>query len=260
MELEIIKEIYLDFCSPYPQDIQVKQGDVGRFLSAQILNDGVSYSIPEGASAKIASGDLWYDCIIKDNHVLIPLVSSFLLEPSEGRPCQIEFTKGENRLTCFNLTLKIDKSVRDDGAIEGSNEFSVLDRAIDNAEAATTAANTAAANANSKATLANTAANNANIAAGKAQTVAATVQQKLDDGDFIGPPGPPGKTGATGETGPIGPTGPPGEDGVAAVTALNPGCFGMSVNNAGHLIMTHNDNDPQPPLSIVNGRLIYTIS
>ena len=79
----------------------------------------------------------------------------------------------------------------------------------------------------------------------------------------IGPPGPEGPTGPQGEkgeTGDQGPAGPKGEDGVAVVTDLNPGYFAMGVNNEGHLILTHNDNEPAPPLSIQDGRLIYTIS
>lgn len=43
-----------------------------------------------------------------------------------------------------------------------------------------------------------------------AQAVADEVQQRLDDGDFVGPQGPQGDTG---ETGPIGPQGPQGEKG-----------------------------------------------
>lgn len=56
-----------------------------------------------------------------------------------------------------------------------------------------------------------------------------------------------------------GPQGPPGQDGAAVVTQLNPGLFAMSVDSRGHLIMTHNDNEPAPPLEIQTGRLIYTV-
>lgn len=257
-QLQIIKDITLDFYDAPQVVVHAKQGDNGRYVRVSIQDSNLNYIIPSGAIARIASGTVWNTCTISENKILAQLTPDMLKK--EKQMCQIELLLGDTKLTTVSFILVVEKSARDDGAIEGSNKFSVLDQTIKDAGAATTAANTAAANANSKATLANTAANNANIAAGKAQTVAATVQQKLDDGDFIGPPGPQGKTGNTGATGPIGPTGPPGEDGVAAVTALNPGCFGMSVNNAGHLIMTHNDNDPQPPLSIVNGRLIYTIS
>lgn len=57
-------------------------------------------------------------------------------------------------------------------------------------------------------------------------------------------------------------TGPKGDKGDSgAVVALNPGLFGMYVNEAGHLILVHNDNDPAPPLSITaEGKLVYNIS
>lgn len=119
------------------------------------------------------------------------------------------------------------------------------------------------------------ATNAANAAAEDAQAVADTVQQKLDNGEFIGPQGQKGDKGDIGEQGPPGQAGPqgaqgqrgekgekgdPGEDGAVAITELSPGMFALSVNAEGHLILTHNDNEPAPPLSIQDGKLIYTIS
>ena len=80
-----------------------------------------------------------------------------------------------------------------------------------------------------------------------------------------GPQGPEGLQGPQGEQGTQGPAGPPGpqgekgEDGSAVAMTLAPGMIAMRVNEEGHLILTHNDNEPAPPLSIVNGRLVYTI-
>ena len=150
------------------------------------------------------------------------------------------------------------------------------------------------------------AADRAEDAAERAEDIADTVQEKLDNGDFIGPQGPKGDkgdkgdtgaqgpkgdTGATGpqgqkgdtgpqgpqgETGPQGPKGDTGDTGPqgpkgdkgdqgdegnpGVITELSPGLFGLSVNEEGHLILTHNDNEPAPPLSIQDGNLIYTIS
>ena len=84
-----------------------------------------------------------------------------------------------------------------------------------------------------------------NNASKKAEDITREIQGKIESGELTGPPGPQG---------------PKGEDGVASVTQLNPGMFGMYVNEEGHLIMTHNDNEPAPPLSIRDGKLIYTIS
>ena len=101
---------------------------------------------------------------------------------------------------------------------------------------------------------ANQAAADAETAADAAQAVADTVQQKLDNGEFIGQPGDKGEKGDKGDKG------DPGKDGVAVITKLSPGMFAFSVNAEGHLILTHNDNEPAPPFSIQDGKLIYTIS
>lgn len=57
-----------------------------------------------------------------------------------------------------------------------------------------------------------------------------------------------------------GPPGNDGKDGYAFVTSLNPGFFHLAVGTDGHLYVTHNDNDPAPPLTIRDGHLIYTIT
>jgi len=66
----------------------------------------------------------------------------------------------------------------------------------------------------------------ANTAATNAQNVADTVQQKLDNGDFVGPQGPKGDTGATGpqgETGATGATGATPNLQIGTVATGNPG-------------------------------------
>ena len=52
-----------------------------------------------------------------------------------------------------------------------------------------------------------------------------------------------------------------GEQGnTGIVTTLNPGMFALSVGEDGHLYLTQNDNQPMPPLTVENGRLIYNIT
>lgn len=85
-------------------------------------------------------------------------------------------------------------------AASGANQAkSQAEAAATRAEQKSDEANTAAANANTAASTANQAAANAETAADTAQTVADTVRQKLDNGEFIGPPGPQGKKGNPGE-------------------------------------------------------------
>lgn len=66
--------------------------------------------------------------------------------------------------------------------------------------------------------------------------------------------------GDKGDTGPTGPQGPKGEDGSMVGVSLESGMFAMHVDDEGHLILTHNDNEPTPPLSINSeGHMVYTI-
>lgn len=56
----------------------------------------------------------------------------------------------------------------------------------------------------------------------EAYAIVAELQQKLDDGEFVGPQGPEGKTGATGPKGETGQTGPQGETGATGATGATP--------------------------------------
>lgn len=56
------------------------------------------------------------------------------------------------------------------------------------------------------------------------------------------------------------PRGPKGSDGTGVTTELKPGWFTVSVEPDGHLYLTHNDFDEAPPLSVRDGKLVYTIS
>lgn len=109
----------------------------------------------------------------------------------------------------------------------------------------------AAENADAAAGDAQIAAGEASTAAQNANAIADEIRAQRDAGEFQGERGP---------IGPQGPKGDQGDDGIGTVLELDPGLFGMHVDEDGHLILTHNDNEPAPPLSIQNGRLIYTIS
>ena len=77
------------------------------------------------------------------------------------------------------------------------------------------------------------------------------------DQGIQGAKGDTGAQGIQGERGDKGDQGETGEDGT--VVSLSQGYFYMEVVD-GRLKLTHNDNEPSPPLSITeNGRLIYTI-
>lgn len=156
----LIKEIFLDFYERNFVAVQAKQGDVGRGLLVNLIDNGTTYEIPSGATARIASGTVWNACEITENKISAPITSDMLKTPGR-RPVQIELILGNDKLTTVSFTLDVLASARDDGAIEGSNEFSVLDQTIKDAGAATTAAN----------------------------NIANTVQDKLNNGEFDGSDG-----------------------------------------------------------------------
>ena len=221
--MQIIKEIYLDFYNVNYVSVTAKQYDTGRVVSIQIVQNGSIFLIPEGAVAKIASEEVWNNCTLDGNKIIAPLASKLLEKPGT-RKCQIELTDGTDKLTTLSFELIVLASDRDDGAIEGENNLNAIDDIIRRGEECI----------------------------GQINTVTDEVQRKLDNGDFVGPMGP---------IGPVGPQGPKGAEGAAVITKLDPGLFAMSVNSDGHLIMTHNDNEPAPPLEIQTetGRLIYTV-
>lgn len=217
--MQITKEIYLDFYNINYVSVTAKQYDTGRGVSIQIIQNGSVFQIPAGAVAKIASEDVWNNCTLDGNKIIAPL-SSKLLEKPGTRKCQIELTDGTDKLTTVSFELIVLASERDDMAIEGGNELNTIDDIIRRGEESIDQIN----------------------------TVTDEVQRKLDNGEFVGPVGP---------IGPVGPQGPKGAEGAAVITKLDPGLFAMSVNSDGHLIMTHNDNEPKPPFEIRDGRLVY---
>lgn len=110
----------------------------------------------------------------------------------------------------------------------------------------------------------------AETATDRANEVSDRIEQKAQNGDFsatvkvgstvTGEPGTKAtvKNSGTTKDAVLDFTIPKGVPGVA--TSLSPGIFGMYIREDGHLIVRHNDNDPAPPLSVVDGHLIYTIS
>lgn len=216
-----------------PEIVPVVQRDSGRELHCLITD----LKIPAGAVARIyarkpSGKEIYNDCTVLGNTVVVKLTTQMLAETGKVT-CQVEISEESSKVSSFAFLLSVEERIDSGSAIESTDEFTALENALWEVEEA---------------------AENANAAAGEANKIADTVQQKLDNGEFVGPQGP---------IGPIGPQGPQGErgaEGAAVITQLAPGMFALSVNSDGHLILAHNDNEPAPPLKITeDGRLIYTI-
>lgn len=130
----------------------------------------------------------------------------------------------------------IEQSERERAEAESERQKAETVRASES-ERAVSAADDAAIRAQNAADNVDAQVSEAVTAASNAERVANSLRQDADSGKFNGRDGAPG-----------------------IVTQLNPGMFGLAIDLDGHLIMTHNDNDPAPPLSLTDdGRLIYTI-
>ena len=140
-------------------------------------------------------------------------------------------------------------------ATEAANSAKAAKASQDSAATSATAATTKAGEAEKHADEAEAAAAKAAQEAAKVKTWKPNVSEVGDLSWAVSPDETPPKT--------VNITGPPGDKGEqgvpGVVTQLNPGLFGMYVNEHGHLILAHNDNEPAPPIRIENGRLIYTV-
>ena len=130
--MRIIKEIYLSLYDQPVIKLYAKEGDNGRYIKVTILDNATVYTIPSDATARIASGEIWNNCTISDNSVLACLTPD-MLKPGV-HAFQIELMQGQTKLTTVSGILNVEKSARNDTAIEGSTEFGVLDKVITEAQ------------------------------------------------------------------------------------------------------------------------------
>ena len=127
--MQIVKELFLDFYQSELVVVTAKQGDIGRFLKVTLLDNGNLFSVPPGSSATIARGEVWNYCTINDDGTILAPITA---DMRPGRvPAEIELSNGDDRLSSWNFILDIQFSARDDAAIEGSNQYSVLQDLIE---------------------------------------------------------------------------------------------------------------------------------
>ncbi len=240
------------------------------------------YEIPEDAEAKVfvlkPSQKAVYDkCSIHGNQVHVDPTDQMFAEVGICM-IQIQIIKNEKTLVTYDQPVEVHRNYTEGDIPQSGNEAGWIDGYIRNMVDATERAEDAAKGA---------------------EQIRETLEEKLENGDFMGAvgpagpqgeqgiQGPPGKDGAqgpkgdtgpegaqgpqgaTGPAGPVGPQGiqgpegpegPPGKDGGnGVIVSLDPGVFAMSINEEGHLIVTYNDSDPAPPLQIADGHLKYIL-
>lgn len=166
----LIQKITLDFVNPSPWiEVYTKQRDDRiRHLSIVLLNDGISYTIPSGVTARVRGrkpdGTQFYnDCLITAGKIDVALTES-MLAVSGFVEAEIELSDSTGVLSTAAFTIRVWESSMNFSATERSNEYQSIDKIkIDTldyknqAEAAKIAAQIASTNAQTAKTAAETA-------------------------------------------------------------------------------------------------------
>lgn len=167
--------------------VSAKQGDKAtRFIIAKLINNGETYEIPTGARAviNIAKPDgkhVYNTCSYSGSDVTVELTNQALAAAGTAY-CDIEIRTSDNSqiITSASFTIEIEKSQRDDNAVESSNEFSALEKLTKEAEKAINDCNIATKNANSAGKATNEVKENAESAANRANTAAKACESIAD--------------------------------------------------------------------------------
>lgn len=155
--MKLITDITLELTGETKRfEVQAKQGDKGtRFVRVSLTNNGAEFEMPSGVTviANIQKPDRKFcfnECTLEENKVLVPLTNQALAVAGTAE-CDIEIRDGGGELILSSqaFTIEIEKSMRDENAIESSNEFTALEK-INAAEAARVKAEAARVEAEKK--------------------------------------------------------------------------------------------------------------
>lgn len=135
-EMKLITDITLELTGETKRfEVQAKQGDKGtRFVRVSLTNNGAEFEMPSGVTviANIQKPDRKFcfnECTLEGNKVLVPLTNQALAVAGTAE-CDIEIRDGGGNLILSSqaFTIEIEKSMRDESAIESSNEFTALEK------------------------------------------------------------------------------------------------------------------------------------
>lgn len=145
------------------------------------------WQIPSGSTARIymrkpSGAEIYNDCVINGNIVQITVTTQMTAEAGWVKST-LEIVNGTDILHSFEMTLDIQATSISDNAIASKDEFTALEKAMQEIDSATQEAENAASAANTAAGKANTAAGTANTAAQAANTAAGTANTAADNAD-----------------------------------------------------------------------------
>ena len=238
----VYKEITINVWQPSIGEIRVIQEEAdGRDLIINVIDDNGSPLDLTGkkVSVYIQKPDntmIYNSCEAEGNQVTVALTLQMMAAYGVTKLCELQIIDADNHTLKVTLPpLRIVKS-NYDGSIESTDEFSRLAEALNAVDSAPAIMEEA-----EKATAETLAVKNDLI-------------EKRDSGFFNGAPG---LQGAQGIQGPKGDKGEKGDRGDSGIQAAVDGMYTLYVNEQGHLIAQYTDSGSPPPLSIVDGHLIY---
>lgn len=229
--MKYLKKVSLDISKELYTQIKAKQGDNVRYLLFNLLDNGVPFDLT-GKTVRFFGKKPDGTEIYNDMKVTSPTNGECELRLTSGAlaavgilELEIVIFEGEDILSTFLVDIDVKKSLRSNSSIESSNEYTVIERIIETMKEWIEKAKDAV------------------------KRVDEAIKKIPPKEELIGPQGPKGDKGDKGE---------PGDNGLVT---LEPGYFGMKVNESGHLILLINDGKPVPPLRVdENGHLVYEIN
>ena len=237
----VYKEITLDTWQQPNEEIRVIQEEAdGRELIINLFDNASPLDLTgKKVSLFIQKPDdtvIYNTCAAEGNTVTAVLTRQMMAAYGVTKLCELQIIDADNHT--LKVTLPPLRIIRSnyDGAVESTDEFSRLAEALNAVDSAPAIMEEA-----EKTTAETLAVKNDLI-------------EKRDSGFFNGAPGPQG---AQGIQGPKGDKGEKGDRGDSGIQAAVDGMYTLYVNEQGHLIAQYTDSGSPPPLSIVDGHLIY---
>ena len=138
MSMQMITDVTIDLYGEVQYYMaSAKQGDKAtRYLRVQLMNNGNEYQIPDDiiliANIKKPDGKFCYNqCEKENNRVMVQLTSQALAAAGTAY-CDIEMRDNDDNLILSSaaFSIEIEKSMRDENAIESCNEITFLEKKI----------------------------------------------------------------------------------------------------------------------------------
>lgn len=138
MQMEMITDITVDL---YGEEqlylVSAKQGDKAtRWVRVQLMNNGNEFEIPADVKlfANIAKPDgrfCYNECECQNNRVMVQLTNQALAAAGTAH-CDVELRSADDNqiLSSASFTIEIEKSMRNENAIESCNEMTALETKV----------------------------------------------------------------------------------------------------------------------------------